>query len=59
VSNAYTSPTSRASWLQGASDRRRGASVSADLKKLLKRLTDAETLEKFLHTRHVGRSVSR
>jgi 2-oxoglutarate dehydrogenase E1 component len=46
----------RKRWLQERIESARGRfGVSADLKKqLLRRLTDAETLEKFIHTRHVG-----
>ena len=46
----------RKRWLQERIESARGRfGVSEELKKqLLRRLTDAETLEKFIHTRHVG-----
>lgn len=52
----HISDVARKRWLQERIESARGRfGVSTDLKKkLLKRLTDAETLEKFLHTRHVG-----
>jgi len=52
----HLSDVPRKRWLQERIESARGHfGASADLKKqLLKRLTDAETLEKFLHTRHAG-----
>jgi 2-oxoglutarate dehydrogenase E1 component len=52
----HLTDVARKRWLQERIESARGNfGASADLKKqLLKRLTDAETLEKFLHTRHVG-----
>jgi 2-oxoglutarate dehydrogenase E1 component len=52
----HITEVARKRWLQERIESARGRfGVSADLKiQLLKRLTDAETLEKFLHTRHVG-----
>jgi 2-oxoglutarate dehydrogenase E1 component len=52
----HISDVARKRWLQERIESAQGRfGVSTDLKeKLLKRLTDAETLEKFLHTRHVG-----
>ncbi|MEW6119703.1 MAG: 2-oxoglutarate dehydrogenase E1 component [Pseudomonadota bacterium] len=52
----HLSDVARKRWLQERIESARGHyGASAELKKhLLKRLTDAETLEKFLHTRHVG-----
>jgi len=52
----HISDVARKRWLQERIESAQGRfGVSTDLKKqLLKRLTDAETLEKFLHTRRVG-----
>jgi 2-oxoglutarate dehydrogenase E1 component len=52
----HISDVARKRWLQERIESAQGRyGVSSDLKKqLLKRLTDAETLEKFLHTRRVG-----
>ncbi|MBI3430941.1 MAG: 2-oxoglutarate dehydrogenase E1 component [Hydrogenophilales bacterium] len=52
----HITDVARKRWLQERIESAQGRfGVSADLKKqLLKRLTDAETLEKFLHTQHVG-----
>ncbi|HMA12717.1 MAG TPA: 2-oxoglutarate dehydrogenase E1 component [Steroidobacteraceae bacterium] len=52
----HITDVARKRWLQERIESAQGRfGVSIDLKKqLLKRLTDAETLEKFLHTRHVG-----
>jgi len=52
----HITDVTRKRWLQERIESAQGRfGVSTDLKKqLLKRLTDAETLEKFLHTRHVG-----
>jgi 2-oxoglutarate dehydrogenase E1 component len=52
----HITDVARKRWLQERIESPQGRfGVSIDLKKkLLKRLTDAETLEKFLHTRHVG-----
>lgn len=52
----HISDVARKRWLQERIESAQGRfGVSTGLKKkLLKRLTDAETLEKFLHTRHVG-----
>ena len=52
----HLTDVARKRWLQERIESARGLyGASPDLKKqLLKRLTDAETLEKFLHTRHVG-----
>ncbi len=52
----HINDVARKRWLQERIESAQGHfGVSAGLKKqLLKRLTDAETLEKFLHTRHVG-----
>jgi len=52
----HITDVARKRWLQERIESAQGRfGVSTDLKKkLLKRLTDAETLEKFLHTRHVG-----
>jgi 2-oxoglutarate dehydrogenase E1 component len=52
----HITDVARKRWLQERIESARGQfGVSQDMKKqLLKRLTDAETLEKFLHTRHVG-----
>ncbi|MHB1215978.1 MAG: 2-oxoglutarate dehydrogenase E1 component [Thiobacillus sp.] len=52
----HITDVARKRWLQERIESAQGHfGVSADLKKqFLKRLTDAETLEKFLHTRHVG-----
>jgi 2-oxoglutarate dehydrogenase E1 component len=52
----HISEVARKRWLQERIESAQGRfGVSPALKKkLLKRLTDAETLEKFLHTRHVG-----
>ncbi|MHB1352494.1 MAG: 2-oxoglutarate dehydrogenase E1 component [Thiobacillus sp.] len=46
----------RKRWLQERIESAQGrfGVTAAQKKRLLKRLTDAETLEKFLHTRHVG-----
>ncbi|MHB1401477.1 MAG: 2-oxoglutarate dehydrogenase E1 component [Thiobacillus sp.] len=56
VEYMHITDVARKRWLQERIESAQGRfGVSADLKKkLLKRLTDAETLEKFLHTRHVG-----
>jgi 2-oxoglutarate dehydrogenase E1 component len=66
LNNAYCGPVgieymhindvARKRWLQERIESAQGRfGVSDGMKKqLLKRLTDAETLEKFLHTRHVG-----
>ncbi len=52
----HITDVARKRWLQERIESAQGRfGVSTDLKKqLLKRLTDAETLEKFLHTQHVG-----
>ncbi len=52
----HLTDVARKRWLQERIESARGLyGASPELKKqLLKRLTDAETLEKFLHTRHVG-----
>ncbi len=52
----HITDVARKRWLQERIESAQGRfGVSASLKKtLLKRLTDAETLEKFLQTRHVG-----
>ena len=52
----HMADVARKRWLQERIESAQGRiSVSPVLKKrLLKRLTDAETLERFLHTRHVG-----
>ncbi|MHB1092432.1 2-oxoglutarate dehydrogenase E1 component [Thiobacillus sp.] len=52
----HITDVARKRWLQERIESAQGRfAVSTDLKKqLLQRLTDAETLEKFLHTRHVG-----
>ncbi|OZA27291.1 MAG: 2-oxoglutarate dehydrogenase E1 component, partial [Hydrogenophilales bacterium 17-61-9] len=52
----HIADVARKRWLQERIESAQGRfGVSATLKKnLLKRLTDAETLEKFLQTRHVG-----
>jgi 2-oxoglutarate dehydrogenase E1 component len=52
----HITDVARKRWLQERIESAQGQfGVSSSLKlKLLKRLTDAETLEKFLHTRHVG-----
>jgi 2-oxoglutarate dehydrogenase E1 component len=52
----HISDVARKRWLQERIESAQGRfGVTAGMKKqLLKRLTDAETLEKFLHTRHVG-----
>jgi len=56
VEYMHISDVARKRWLQERIESAQGRfGVSTDQKKqLLKRLTDAETLEKFLHTRHVG-----
>ena len=56
VEYMHITDVARKRWLQERIESAQGRfGVSADLKKkLLKRLTDAETLEKFLHTPHVG-----
>jgi 2-oxoglutarate dehydrogenase E1 component len=56
VEYMHITDVARKRWLQERIESAQGRfGVSTDLKKqLLKRLTDAETLEKFLHTRHVG-----
>ena len=56
VEYMHITDVARKRWLQERIESAQGRfGVSPDLKKqLLKRLTDAETLEKFLHTRHVG-----
>ena len=56
VEYMHITDVARKRWLQERIESARGRfGVPEDLKKqLLKRLTDAETLEKFLHTRHVG-----
>ena len=56
VEYMHITDVARKRWLQERIESAQGRfGVSIDLKKqLLKRLTDAETLEKFLHTRHVG-----
>ncbi len=56
VEYMHITDVARKRWLQERIESAQGRfAVSAALKKqLLKRLTDAETLEKFLHTRHVG-----
>jgi 2-oxoglutarate dehydrogenase E1 component len=56
VEYMHITDVARKRWLQERIESAQGRfGVSADTKKqLLKRLTDAETLEKFLHTRHVG-----
>ena len=56
VEYMHITDVARKRWLQERIESAQGRfGVSADQKKkLLKRLTDAETLEKFLHTRHVG-----
>ncbi len=56
VEYMHITDVARKRWLQERIENAQGRfGVSTDLKKrLLKRLTDAETLEKFLHTRHVG-----
>jgi 2-oxoglutarate dehydrogenase E1 component len=56
VEYMHITDVARKRWLQERIESAQGRfGVSADLKRqLLKRLTDAETLEKFLHTRHVG-----
>ena len=52
----HITDVARKRWLQERIESAQGQfGVSVDLKKqLLKRLTDAETLEKFLHAQHVG-----
>ncbi|MGB9128981.1 MAG: 2-oxoglutarate dehydrogenase E1 component [Thiobacillus sp.] len=52
----HISEVARKRWLQERIESAQGRfGVSTDQKKkLLRRLTDAETLEKFLHTKHVG-----
>jgi len=52
----HITDVARKRWLQERIESAQGRfGVSTQLKmQLLKRLTDAETLEKFLHTRHVG-----
>ncbi len=52
----HITDVARKRWLQERIEAAQGRfGVSQDQKRqLLKRLTDAETLEKFLHTRHVG-----
>jgi 2-oxoglutarate dehydrogenase E1 component len=56
VEYMHITDVARKRWLQERIESAQGRfGASSDLKKqLLKRLTDAETLEKFLHTRHVG-----
>ncbi len=56
VEYMHITDVTRKRWLQERIESAQGRfGVSIDLKKqLLKRLTDAETLEKFLHTRHAG-----
>jgi len=56
VEYMHITDVARKRWLQERIESAQGRfGASADLKKmLLKRLTDAETLEKFIHTRHVG-----
>jgi len=56
VEYMHITEVARKRWLQERIESAQGRfGVSAgQKKKLLKRLTDAETLEKFLHTRHVG-----
>lgn len=56
VEYMHITDVARKRWLQERIESAQGRfGVSIDLKKqLLQRLTDAETLEKFLHTRHVG-----
>jgi 2-oxoglutarate dehydrogenase E1 component len=56
VEYMHISDVARKRWLQERIESAQGRfGAATDLKKrLLKRLTDAETLEKFLHTRHVG-----
>ncbi len=56
VEYMHLTDVARKRWLQERIESAQGRfGVSTSLKKqLLKRLTDAETLEKFLHTRHVG-----
>ncbi|MDQ1316074.1 MAG: 2-oxoglutarate dehydrogenase component, partial [Pseudomonadota bacterium] len=56
VEYMHITDVARKRWLQERIESAQGRyGVSTDLKKrLLRRLTDAETLEKFLHTRHVG-----
>jgi 2-oxoglutarate dehydrogenase E1 component len=56
VEYMHITDVARKRWLQERIESAQGRfGVSAQLKlKLLKRLTDAETLEKFMHTRHVG-----
>ena len=56
VEYMHITDVARKRWLQERIESAQGRyGVAAGLKKqLLKRLTDAETLEKFLHTRHVG-----
>ncbi|WP_296891947.1 2-oxoglutarate dehydrogenase E1 component [Thiobacillus sp.] len=56
VEYMHITDVARKRWLQERIESAQGRfGVSIGLKKqLLKRLTDAETLEKFLHTRHVG-----
>ena len=56
VEYMHITDVARKRWLQERIESAQGRfGVSTDLKKqLLKRLTDAETLEKFLHTQHVG-----
>ena len=56
VEYMHITDVARKRWLQERIESAQGRfGVSTQLKmQLLKRLTDAETLEKFLHTRHVG-----
>jgi 2-oxoglutarate dehydrogenase E1 component len=56
VEYMHITDVARKRWLQERIESAQGRfGVSVNQKKqLLKRLTDAETLEKFLHTRHVG-----
>ena len=56
VEYMHITDVARKRWLQERIESAQGRIGISDSqkKKLLKRLTDAETLEKFLHTRHVG-----
>ncbi|AAZ97141.1 2-oxoglutarate dehydrogenase, E1 component [Thiobacillus denitrificans ATCC 25259] len=56
VEYMHITEVTRKRWLQERIESAQGrfGVTAAQKKRLLKRLTDAETLEKFLHTRHVG-----
>ena len=56
VEYMHISDVARKRWIQQRIEGARGryGITPADKKRMLRRLTDAETLEKFLHTRYVG-----